>query len=70
MTIEDRPNSGAISRAKRGSGTRGLDAALDRIFLDRACFLMLLIVLGVVALAWILFLSVLLSGRPRDRRFR
>jgi hypothetical protein len=53
MTIEDRQYSGAISRAKRASGTGRLDVALDRISLDPARFLTLMIVLGVVALTWV-----------------
>ncbi|MBV9288041.1 MAG: hypothetical protein JO288_09485 [Hyphomicrobiales bacterium] len=58
MTIEDRANSG-----KRASRTGRLDATLDRISLDSARSLALLIVLGVVALTWIVFVGVILLGR-------
>ena len=64
MTIEDRPHSDAIFTAKRASGTGRLDAALDRLSLEPARFLTLLIVLGVVALTWAVFVGVLLLRPP------
>ncbi len=63
MTIEHRPNSNPVSpapRGKRTSGTVRLDATLDRISLDPARFLTLLIVLGVVALTWVALVGALL----------
>jgi hypothetical protein len=63
MTIEHRPNSNSVSAASRGKrayGTVWLDAALDRISLDPARFLTLLIVLGVVALTWVALVGALL----------
>lgn len=62
MNIEGRPNSGAISTAKRASPTGRLDAVLDRIALDPAGSLVVLTVLGVVNLTLIVFVWMILLG--------
>jgi hypothetical protein len=62
MTIEQRPQSGRVSPARKGKlgpGTGGLDATLNRISLNPARSLRLHIVLGAVALAWVAFVGVL-----------
>jgi Tlde1 domain len=63
MSIEQRPNSGQVSPARKGklaAGAGGLDATLNRISLNPARSLRLQIALGALALAWVVFVGALL----------